>query len=147
MKSNQVSSFYRFADLPDIDISLDGSSNTIIRLNDMATSEFDMEFDAFELNDPKLTNLISSRYGSLLLSVNTLSEFAGEYINLAFSVMEPGEHLISMKHYIMISQSTFRKERTIAFSTAIRFDLLMNHSNVLLEYAVMWGSIPTSITN
>ncbi len=96
MKSNQSSSFYRLAMSDEISISLDGTSNTVIRSSDLATDEFDMEFDAFELNSPERTNLISTRHGNVLFSVNTMSNLTLEDINLAFNVITSGNHEISM---------------------------------------------------
>ena len=97
MKSSQSSTFFRIEKPIVVDISLDGNTNTVIRSNDISTSDFDKEFDAFELNNPEYTDIISSRKGNLLFSVNTLPDLYEGDIDLAFNVQEEGEHSIAMK--------------------------------------------------
>jgi hypothetical protein len=97
MKSSQSSSFYRRAQPVVIDLSLDGNTNTIIRSDESATADFDMEFDAFELNNPEYTDVISTRKGNLLFAVNTVPDLDGEEMNLSFNILKAGEHSISMK--------------------------------------------------
>ena len=99
VKSDSSAVYFKTSQPILLDLSLDNSTNTIFRINDLATYGFDMNLDAFELNNPSTNDMITTRVGNVLYSVNSIPDFDDEYlINLGVSCMKPGNHELSLKN-------------------------------------------------
>lgn len=97
VKSDSSAVYFKTSQPISLDLSLDNNTNTIIRVSDRATHGFDMDLDAFELNNPSTSDMVTTRVGNVLYSVNSIPDFEDEYIiNLGVSCIEAGSHELSL---------------------------------------------------
>ena len=138
---------FRSSESTFFDVTLDDQTNTIVRFKDMATTKFDIDLDAFELNNPSTNNLISTRVGNVLYSVNSIPDFTDELmLNLSVSFMRSGVHelnlnkkipgfdvylidnLLSAEHHLAVDKYRFESEKGLFTN---RFQLkFLKSSNV-----------------
>ncbi len=106
-KTSATPSFYRLSDeLALLRIALDSTNSTfrdetVIRLSDDATADFDAEFDAYKLYDATHPAIGSSTNVSPLLSINafTLEENSRDTISLFVKAVKEGNYTLSIPEY------------------------------------------------
>lgn len=141
--SSQSANFYRTAQSPTVTITLDNSTNSVVRVSDEATADFDVNLDAYEINRPSETPLVASRVGNVLYAVNSIPDFVeNTTVDLAISLMTSGTHTLSVEAdnfevfledkvlglVYPVSESPYQFDADSSFSTS-RFELRLVKSD------------------